>query len=46
MQSNTILKIVAVLWVVWGLVHILAGVMTMSQDTVGAIAGIADAVDR
>ncbi len=39
------LKISAVLWVVWGLVHILAGVMTLSQDTAGAIAGIADAVD-
>lgn len=40
-----LLKITAGLWVVWGLVHILAGVMTMSQDTAGAVAGIADAID-
>lgn len=45
MQSATILKIIAGLWVIWGLVHILAGVMTISGDTPAAIAGIADAVD-
>jgi hypothetical protein len=39
------LKISAVLWVIWGLVHMFAGVMTISQDTAGSIAGIADAVD-
>lgn len=46
-QSTTslLLKIAAGLWVIWGLVHMLAGVMTISQDTAGAVAGIADAVD-
>ncbi len=46
-QSTTslVLKIAAGLWVVWGLVHMLAGVMTIAQDTAGAVAGIADAVD-
>ncbi|MEL6504478.1 MAG: hypothetical protein AAFO61_14070 [Pseudomonadota bacterium] len=39
------LKVSAVLWVVWGLVHMLAGVMTISQDASAAVAGIADAVD-
>ncbi|MEM6798706.1 MAG: hypothetical protein AAF589_04260, partial [Planctomycetota bacterium] len=39
------LRAAAVLWVVWGLVHVLAGVMTISQDTTGAVQGIADAVD-
>jgi hypothetical protein len=39
------LKIAAVLWVVWGLVHMFAGVMTIVQDTAGSVAGIADAVD-
>lgn len=39
------LKIVAVLWIVWGLVHIFAGAMTVLQDTPNAVAGIADAVD-
>ncbi|MEL7060984.1 MAG: hypothetical protein AAGN46_13260 [Acidobacteriota bacterium] len=40
-----LLRISAVLWVVWGLVHVLAGVMTIGQETPGAIQGIADAVD-
>lgn len=42
---TTLLKITAGLWVIWGLVHMLAGVLTISQDTAGAVAGIADAVD-
>lgn len=47
MSNNQMLalKIAAVLWVIWGLVHMFAGVMTISQDTVGSIAGIADGVD-
>ncbi|MEP0324166.1 hypothetical protein [Bauldia litoralis] len=45
MATSPLLKIIAVLWVVWGLVHAAAGVMTMAQDTPAAIAGIADAVD-
>jgi hypothetical protein len=40
-----LLKIIAGLWVVWGLVHLFAGIMTISQDTPNAVAGIADAVD-
>ncbi|WP_375561834.1 hypothetical protein ACE193_04595 [Bernardetia sp. OM2101] len=44
-----LLKISAVLWILWGLVHILAGVLTMtfiiSGDISSSIAGIADAVD-
>ena len=42
---NTLLRTAAVLWIVWGLVHILAGVMTISRDAAGAVQGIADAVD-
>lgn len=45
MVSSPLLKVITVLWVVWGLVHALAGVLTISQDTPQAIAGIADAVD-
>jgi len=41
----TMLKIAAVLWVIWGLVHTLAGVLTLSADTAGGFQGIADAVD-
>lgn len=43
------LKIAAVLWAIWGIVHIFAGVMTMyfitSGDIAGSVSGIADAVD-
>ncbi|MEL6131601.1 MAG: hypothetical protein AAFR30_17080 [Cyanobacteria bacterium J06628_4] len=39
------MKISAILWVIWGLVHALAGVLTIAQDTASAVAGIADAVD-
>ncbi|MEM6845529.1 MAG: hypothetical protein AAF632_25165 [Bacteroidota bacterium] len=43
------LKISAVLWFVWGAVHMFAGVMTdnfiLSGDIAGAVSGIADAVD-
>ncbi|MEO0513771.1 MAG: hypothetical protein AAF086_00565 [Planctomycetota bacterium] len=39
------LCITSVLWVIWGLVHVLACVMTISRDTPQAVQGIADAVD-
>lgn len=42
---TTAFRITAVLWVIWGAVHIFAGVMTISGDTSAAVAGIADAVD-
>lgn len=35
----------AVLWMIWGLVHTLAGVLTMRLDTAAAAQGIADGVD-
>lgn len=43
--ATLLLRISAVLWVIWGLVHAFAGIMTISQETPSAIAGIADAVD-
>lgn len=46
---TTFFKIATILWVIWGLVHIFAGVMTMnfilSNDISSAVSGIADAVD-
>ncbi len=46
---RSLLKISAVLWFIWGAVHILAGVMTdrfiLNGNIAGAIGGIADAVD-
>lgn len=44
-MNSHLLKVSSILWVVWGLVHMFAGVMTISQDPAGAISGIADAVD-
>ena len=47
-KMRYLLRISAVLWVIWGAVHILAGVMTMrgpiTGDITAAVAGIADAV--
>lgn len=43
--ARNALRIAAALWVVWGLVHAFAGIVTLGQDTPAAIAGIADAVD-
>ena len=45
LTKTWLLRTSSVLWIVWGMVHILAGIMTLSQDTPGAIQGIADAVD-
>lgn len=39
------LKAASILWVIWGLVHVLAGVIVISQDTSDAFAAIADAID-
>ncbi|MEL7367865.1 MAG: hypothetical protein AAFN74_03050 [Myxococcota bacterium] len=48
-NPSVLYKIAAVLWIVWGLVHVLAGVMTMSGPLTGdisaAVAGIADVVE-
>lgn len=37
-------KIIAILWVIWGLVHTLAGVIVLSSDASGGFQAIADAV--
>lgn len=39
------LKASAILWVIWGLVHLLGGVITISVDTSAGFQGIAAAVD-
>ena len=48
-NGSILLKTSAILWILWGLVHILAGVMTMkgvlTDDISASISGIADAVD-
>lgn len=46
---NFLFKVSAILWIIWGLVHMLAGIMTISGvvsgDLAMSISGIADAVD-
>ncbi len=46
---KALFKIASALWIVWGLVHILAGVMTLkgyfSNDITAMVSGIADDVD-
>ena len=44
-NASLLLKISAILWIVWGIVHALAGILTISGETAVAIAGIADKVD-
>ncbi|MEO1159929.1 MAG: hypothetical protein AAFW74_05630, partial [Pseudomonadota bacterium] len=40
----TALKATTVLWVVWGLVHMLAGAIVLSGDATAGVQAIADAV--
>ena len=40
-----VLKIAAVLWVIWGLIHILAGSIIIPADASGGFSALADAVD-
>ena len=44
-SSKLLLGVAAILWLIWGLVHAFAGVMTIVQDTPQAVQGIADAVE-
>ena len=43
-QTTLFLRTITVLWIIWGLVHVLAGVIVLSSDTAGGFQGIADAV--
>ncbi len=48
-KNNILLKTSSRLWVIWGLVHIIAGVLTMkgvlTGDISASVSGIADAID-
>ncbi|MEM9331108.1 MAG: hypothetical protein AAGA53_07260 [Pseudomonadota bacterium] len=39
------LKASAVLWIIWGLVHALAGAIVLTSDTTGGFQAIADGID-
>lgn len=43
--QKLLLKVAAVLWIVWGLVHTFAGVMVLASDATGGFQAIADAVE-
>ncbi|MBX2800512.1 MAG: hypothetical protein KTR31_22730 [Myxococcales bacterium] len=43
--SRGLFATAAVLWVIWGVVHLIAGLLTMANPAGQAVAGIADAVD-
>ena len=43
-MTNTLFKIVAAFWVIWGLVHMLAGGMFMSLPSIEVVTAIADKV--
>ncbi|MEM9696924.1 MAG: hypothetical protein AAGA56_30590 [Myxococcota bacterium] len=45
MSSRIALRISSVLWAIWGLVHVLAGVLTMTNQGAAKVQGIADGVD-
>lgn len=42
--QTTLLRISAVLWIVWGLVHMLAGTIVLTGDATAGVQAIADAV--
>ena len=48
-KLSLLLRVSAVLWIIWGLVHIFAGIMTMkgvlTNDIAASVSGIADKVD-
>ncbi|MEM1262924.1 MAG: hypothetical protein AAGH76_11055 [Pseudomonadota bacterium] len=43
-QGQLLLGVAAVLWVIWGLVHMFAGIVIMAEDATGAVQAVADAV--
>lgn len=49
MKTSILLKASSILWIIWGIVHIFAGIMTMkgilTNDISSSVAGIADAVE-
>lgn len=44
LQKN-LLKVSTVLWVIWGVVHLLAGIIVLSSDATGGFQAISDAVN-
>ncbi|WP_299478847.1 hypothetical protein [uncultured Roseibium sp.] len=45
-EHKIALKVASILWVIWGLVHVLAALLIIPVDPQTAIGNIADAVDK
>lgn len=45
MNTSFLLKTSSILWVIWGIVHIFAGIVVLTNDSVTAVQAIADGVD-
>lgn len=45
-MNTLVLKIISVLWMIWGFVHVFAGVVTVARPAPDSVAGVADAIDR
>ncbi|MEM9283224.1 MAG: hypothetical protein AAGA96_15485, partial [Verrucomicrobiota bacterium] len=43
-KATLLLRLSALLWIIWGLVHLLAGVLVLSGDTTSGFQAIADGV--
>jgi hypothetical protein len=46
MNTSLLLKLSAILWVIWGIVHTFAGIIVMSSDTMTAVQAVADGVAK
>ncbi|MEM1025862.1 MAG: hypothetical protein AAGD10_21100 [Myxococcota bacterium] len=44
-STKTLRLFTAILWIIWGVVHMFAGGMTIALDATSAVQGIADGVD-
>lgn len=44
-MTSTLLKISAVLWMIWGIIHVIGGVLTLSGDATSGFQAIAAAVN-
>lgn len=45
MNTALLLKSSSILWVIWGIVHALAGIIVITSDPTAAVQAIADGVD-
>ena len=44
-MNTLLLKIISILWLIWGFEHVFAGAVTIARKAPESVAGVADAVD-